>query len=202
MADGKTHAMVAGAGVLIGAGVGVLCVNAGLPEYGAAIVAGAIMGFLLTPDLDLEGLTEEEKRLRKIPIFGFLWQWFWYGYAMLFDHRGLSHKPVIGTATRLAYLLLLGVVATLLTLGVSTLLLGVGTLAIDDLAIMLLPWVWLIELVVTTPWVAVTFFAVWCMQDFGHLLLDTKTYKRMRSAPWLLLFFGGIALCIWWLARN
>ena len=53
------------------------------------VIAGMLSGVFLTPDLDLA-----ESR------FGI-----WTLYGKLFKHRGISHVPVIGTLTRLVYIL-------------------------------------------------------------------------------------------------
>jgi uncharacterized metal-binding protein len=66
---------------------------------------GCACGVLLSPDLDQEGISHAEWRLVKWTFgLGFLWLLLWWPYAALMPHRGLSHVPIIGTATRLAYL--------------------------------------------------------------------------------------------------
>lgn len=87
---------------------------------------GALSGLLLTPDLDWDGglvwnhnyesryvvtrrLAFQEKLIRKIySRASRRWpapfrQW-WEMYARLFDHRKISHTPIIGTFTRLLWI--------------------------------------------------------------------------------------------------
>ncbi|HEY0075506.1 MAG TPA: DUF2227 family putative metal-binding protein [Abditibacteriaceae bacterium] len=70
---------------------------------------GCLLGIMLTPDLDQEGLSSSENALVKYTLgLGFLWAMLWYPYARLIKHRSpLSHFPLIGTAGRLLYLGLL-----------------------------------------------------------------------------------------------
>ncbi len=70
-----------------------------------AVALGSVGGWLITPDLDITGRTYEEKRFyRWHPIIGFLWQAYWYLYAKVMKHRGVSHWPFVGTLTRWGYL--------------------------------------------------------------------------------------------------
>lgn len=62
----------------------------------AFLVAYVFSSLLLSPDLDLV-------RSRPAHRWGPL-SWIWVPYAWLFRHRGVSHVPVIGTLTRVAYL--------------------------------------------------------------------------------------------------
>ncbi len=58
-------------------------------------ISGILTGVLITPDMDLaENFAGE-------PL--------WYLYGKMFKHRGVSHWPVIGTLTRVAYLALFAV---------------------------------------------------------------------------------------------
>lgn len=84
MASGATHkAITFGAStLLLGAGWYVS------PSLAVAASTGCLFGLWCQPDRDhVAG---------KSPI------WFWYSRA--FKHRGISHWPIIGTCTRLAYL--------------------------------------------------------------------------------------------------
>jgi len=67
--------------------------------------AGALSGLLLDPDLDVDGWGGPALRLKRLwkPL-GWMWRGLWYGYALAFRHRGTSHRPVVGTLTRLLYL--------------------------------------------------------------------------------------------------
>ena len=106
MASGKTHARVA---------VVVMCVTAAISPYIAqeigaqaagGVVAGAVAGWLVTPDADIPHRTHDEWRMiRRLPVLGRLWVAYWSPYGELFTHRGISHAPVIGTLTRALYAL-------------------------------------------------------------------------------------------------
>lgn len=61
--------------------------------------------FLLSPDLDLHHSSPSRN-----------WGWMkkmWWPYSKIFRHRGLSHIPLIGTGTRLAYLIALACLGVL-----------------------------------------------------------------------------------------
>lgn len=66
--------------------------------------------FFADPDLDHDHITLTEARLRQIPFVGLplyvLFTAFWYPYARLSRHRGISHRPIIGTLLRLGYILI------------------------------------------------------------------------------------------------
>jgi uncharacterized metal-binding protein len=69
------------------------------------LVGGCLAGLVITPDLD-----QSERRTSLVSVL-------FYPYGKMFRHRGVSHWPVIGTLTRVAYVLLpLG--AVLYSLGV------------------------------------------------------------------------------------
>lgn len=70
---------------------------------------GCLAGVFLSPDLDLPQITLSERRALKIPIAGHLFVGLSFIYAAIFGmgppsspfrHRGVSHWPIIGTATR------------------------------------------------------------------------------------------------------
>lgn len=101
MAAGKIHA-VACLGLAIPAGM--LALEFYGWRVGLATGLGCAVGVFLSPDLDLAGRTVSEALLWKLhPLIGFPFQAFWLPYSWLFTHRGVSHWPLIGTATRLAY---------------------------------------------------------------------------------------------------
>jgi uncharacterized metal-binding protein len=58
------------------------------------IVSFAFAGYMFNGDLDI--WSEPTKR------WGIL-HYYWWPYRRLFNHRGISHWPIIGTLTRLAY---------------------------------------------------------------------------------------------------
>lgn len=77
--------------VALGAVVGVG--RSSLLLFAGGYVAGSMF---LSPDLDLT----RSDAARRWGVVRFLWR----PYAALFRHRGLSHAPVVGPLTRLAYL--------------------------------------------------------------------------------------------------
>ena len=104
MASGRVHA-VASLGLAVPTGL--LAANQWGAQVGLATALGCAAGVFLSPDLDLSGRTVSETLLYRLhPIIGFPFQILWFPYALMFKHRGVSHWPVIGTATRLAYLAL------------------------------------------------------------------------------------------------
>lgn len=85
MASGATHKAVT-----IGIAFGVAGVGVGLGYTASAIAAsaGCLFGLWCQPDRDHVA----NKSL------------VWYWYSRVFKHRGISHLPLVGTCTRLAYL--------------------------------------------------------------------------------------------------
>lgn len=68
--------------------------------------AGCFSGIFISPDLDMPTRTISESTLLRWSWgIGYLWIALWYPYALLFRHRGISHCPLVGTCTRLLYLL-------------------------------------------------------------------------------------------------
>lgn len=55
-------------------------------------VSGILTGVVITPDMDLAENFKGEP--------------FWYLYGRLFKHRGISHAPVVGTLTRVLYMVI------------------------------------------------------------------------------------------------
>lgn len=71
-----------------------------LAEYGSVFVVCYLFGtFLLSPDMDLN----TSDPMKNWGVLRLLWR----PYANLFKHRGISHMPILGTLTRVAYILLL-----------------------------------------------------------------------------------------------
>lgn len=104
MADGRAHAGIASLNVALSVPVAIHL----QPVYGdpvaAGTVIGSICGWLMTPDLDLPTKSAEESRIeRRFGFLGRLWLAYWAPYSWLLSHRGISHWPIIGTATRAAY---------------------------------------------------------------------------------------------------
>ncbi len=104
MPSGKVHAQCS---LLLAAPAYGLTAGAlGDHTTGAACALGCLLGIMLTPDLDQEGISSSEHAFIKYTFgLGFLWAMLWYPYAMLIKHRSpLSHFPILGTAGRLLYL--------------------------------------------------------------------------------------------------
>lgn len=72
-----------------------------------AMTAGALTGLVVEPDLDVDHRTHSENLVYRHAgrAVGLLWQIYWYPYALLNPHRGVSHWPLVGTLTRALYLL-------------------------------------------------------------------------------------------------
>ncbi|MGD1894816.1 MAG: DUF2227 family putative metal-binding protein [Cyclobacteriaceae bacterium] len=71
---------------------------------------GCFCGIFISPDLDMRQRTVSETTLLRWSLgIGYIWIFLWYPYAMLFRHRGISHTPIIGTVTRVLYLLAIAV---------------------------------------------------------------------------------------------
>ena len=108
MADGKTHASIAS---LVACGISTAALPVGFFAHdemtALAMMAGAVAGWAITPDLDIEHRTHEERRLWRVsPVIGGVWTLYWLPYAWTIPHRHwLSHAPGIGTAIRMLYLL-------------------------------------------------------------------------------------------------
>jgi len=110
MPNGRTHARITKALALTG--IPLLAGCALLEDYvswpsALSASAGLMLGHLVTPDLDVDGVTYEERRaIRKAGcLLGWLWIAYWLPYAKLFHHRGASHWLGVGTLTRAVYLL-------------------------------------------------------------------------------------------------
>jgi uncharacterized metal-binding protein len=115
MPSGKTHLRIE-AGLLFGwtalAGY-LLAERAVTVEIVVAFtLAYAFSMLLLSPDLDL-ARSRASRRWRIARIL-------WIPYALIFRHRGVSHHPLFGPATRITYL---GVV---LALVVAAIVVGIG----------------------------------------------------------------------------
>lgn len=69
---------------------------------------GCLLGLIVDPDLDQEMVSSSEWRLIKIPIIGKIigtaWVSYWFFYALIMPHRKMSHWPIIGTLTRVAWM--------------------------------------------------------------------------------------------------
>lgn len=115
MSSGKRHAQ---ASLVLSVPLAVL-VYAKTHNVELAVSAGVGCGFvgqLSSPDLDDFGITRSEwSAVRWFKIVGVAWVALWLPYGYIFKHRrAWSHAPVIGTAGRVAYMMI-----PLLILGVS-----------------------------------------------------------------------------------
>ena len=67
-------------------------------EYSIVFVVSYLFGtFLLSPDMDLA----KSDPMRNWGVLRLLWR----PYSHLFKHRGVSHMPIVGTLTRVLYIL-------------------------------------------------------------------------------------------------
>ncbi len=111
MADGKTHAL--GTQILAVLLFAAEATNGKIKGYAleptliysAALAGGAILGVILTPDLDVNAGSISEDEVREIsPVGENLWWIYWFPYRWILPHRSpLSHWPIIGTVGRLMY---------------------------------------------------------------------------------------------------
>lgn len=102
--DGRSHDRVSLA-LALPVGLAVAYRFGLLEGIGAAIGCG-LVGLFLEPDLDQEQTTFSETRLRHVigPLM-YLWQFYFYLYALLPHRCWLSHAPILSTAIRVLYVL-------------------------------------------------------------------------------------------------
>jgi len=99
MPSGRTHETATLVLVLPGA----LALGTQDLLLGAAYLTGGLVGaFFLNPDIDLED-SRPSRRWGPLSLL-------WAPYRLLFPHRSASHSWVLGPLSRLAYLVLLGLV--------------------------------------------------------------------------------------------
>lgn len=105
MADGKSHCRITLA--LTVTITPIVTIATLSPEKAVMFTIGCLLGLIVEPDLDVNHVTESERRM--IKVFGplaYLWIGLWLPYALIIPHRSiLSHTPIVGTTIRLAYLL-------------------------------------------------------------------------------------------------
>lgn len=158
MSSGATHARNAHAVIWISIPTS-LAIAWKIDPQAIAGIGGALIGWLIEPDLDLHNVTtrSERRMWRLSPVVGYLWEVYWYPLARAIPHGSrLSHLPPLCTAIRLAYVLVTAYAVCRLW-GLS-----VDLQAIDWLAIRWVYWA----------------FAWWVLQDFVHLAADG--FKRRR----------------------
>ena len=141
----------------------------------ALVIWSASGGWLMTPDLDVNGTTFEEYRLYKIfwPI-GFVWQNFWAPYGLMFKHRGWSHTPFIGTLTRIAYIL--GVL-------ICGSFLANQMIVIFDFKTNVEFSASFATVFIRDNWsLCIAWYIVWAIQDIGHWVADVLSTAAKREA--------------------
>jgi len=105
MASGREHTLGT---IILSPVVGLLAWqwSGGDPMATALATIGCFSGIFISPDLDMPTRTVSETTLLRWSWgVGYLWIAIWYPYGVLFKHRGISHCLLVGTGTRLLYLL-------------------------------------------------------------------------------------------------
>ena len=164
MPSGKTHTridlfllvLVIGLAICFWHPLGRLVGRDELVEYGIVFVVAYLFGtFLLSPDMDLN----TSDPMRNWGVLRLLWR----PYAQLFTHRGLSHTPVLGTLTRVLYILALGYAVA----AVANTLFDLGwKLSVRDLGRM-------------EPQVLIWGLCGLCSPDLFHIVAD-RLFKKRR----------------------
>ena len=129
------------------------------PDLAASVFIGAVAGMIITPDLDINHETITEQIMNQVPFLGWLFGQAWYGYALIANHRGLSHNLFLGTLGRVAWTLLISLVTLIFLFGLLQLI----GISFDPIAVMRG-----LTLVLLNP---VTLLA-WFAQDVLHYILD------------------------------
>ena len=119
------------------------------PELLIPAMTGSTLGTLITPDYDLKSIYIKSV-INNIPIFGALWNAYWWPYAVMFKHRKISHNLIFGTLTRFLYLLTPIIIIYILYIQDNY------NIDIYNIYIIL-------------------FF--WYVQDFSHYILDLKIFS-------------------------
>ena len=131
MSSGRTHAKVA-TFAFAGMACSVAAASIYLPATPVSLIAsaglltGGFVGILVTPDADQTVRTREDNRIYRHLgwLGGKSWELYWRGYARRYSHRGVSHAPIKGTATRWAYVIRRGGFIPLLALAWLGVMLG------------------------------------------------------------------------------
>lgn len=104
MADGKSHGSITIGVATIITPITLIITHS---LYQTLLLGiGCLLGLFIEPDLDINHVTESEKRvIDKLWIFGYLWVALWIPYALIIPHRSfISHTPFVGTIIRVLYL--------------------------------------------------------------------------------------------------
>lgn len=168
MPSGVTHFKFALGGIGCAAAISPLLYSVE-PMIAFGFVGGAVLGSVMTPDIDHHKKTLEEQRFYSLgTTIGRFYEAFWAPYRILIGrrHRGTTHIPVFGTITRFLYLLF-GIKSILyLSYGIAV------ELGIDQTEALLL------EASLSVSAFAFSLFGVsllagWVCQDLLHILLDS-----------------------------
>lgn len=106
--NGRAHGMATKIGSpIVGVAIAFVTKDIGL---GIAAATGCLLGLIIDPDLDCNSTIDRmnASRWRMMQLWkplGYIWFVIWWPYGRLFYHRGISHTPLIGTLTRILYLL-------------------------------------------------------------------------------------------------
>lgn len=71
----------------------------------SAVILGSIGQLIVTPDIDVNSITFEERRIIRWfgKTIGLFWRIYWYPFSLT-AHRGIQHAPFISTVLRLVWL--------------------------------------------------------------------------------------------------
>lgn len=161
MSDGNVHFM---GNVAMGGAITLLAwAVAPDQDLWQPVLAGAIVGALVTPDADQEVKTFPEHLLLDIPLIGkyvgAIFIGYWMPYAVWCKHRGTSHMLFLGTLTRVAWSLVCILTMVFFAVGVAWKF-GDPQATWDSLAGF-----------VFKPR-SFGFYFAWWLQDWSHLMLD------------------------------
>jgi uncharacterized metal-binding protein len=163
MASGREHFI---ANCLWGGGLSLVAWSFLPREQAIYFTTGCLIGALATPDLDIDHRTFTEELMWGFAPFGWFYQQFWYGYALAFKHRGLSHNVILGTAGRVLW-------ATLIILCIAAAISGVAAwLHIYSGSALLTAE--MVILFMLQP----ALLLGWFLQDVNHLAMDWAFSER------------------------
>ena len=136
MANGREHALATLSAATCFAVNAVT--NGSPPEY----VAGAFLGLLLSPDLDVDAGNVSYSLVGGLRR---AWAWYWMPYAVIMPHRSKrSHIPVVSTLIRMAYFPWPFIAAYYLGLDLGAI--TVGLMAVDTIHFLMdlrvFSWIW------------------------------------------------------------
>lgn len=170
MSSGYVHNTVS----LATAGVGFLVAiaNGVSVESSALLAAGCLLGIILTPDLDQPTYNRIENKWRNssnplIAMTGMLYVALWMPYAYMIPHRSwASHTPIVGTALRILYILVV--------LSIIMLLVGMFVSGWHDMIPAL--WAWIPN---NFEQLSPLIYGL-ALSDFMHWVLDWKMFRFLN----------------------